>query len=83
MERLSCIGEFKMTPLQTQTFAKGFVSQVSSAFGKIEPLRWHIADSSRIYQDEYLEWSVMRDDMNNILRATFTCEGPEVSYFPV
>ena len=34
---------------------------MSTFFGTDTPLRWQIADSSRIYQDEYLEWSVLRD----------------------
>ena len=42
------------------------------------PLRWKIADGAREFQDEYLEWSVARDDNNNVTIATFTCEGPEV-----
>ena len=63
------------------TKAKGFnrFAKVNAAFGKIEPLRWHIADSSRIYQDEYLEWSVLRNDKDNVVRISYTCEGPEVS----
>lgn len=40
--------------------------------------RWLIADGSRDYQDEYLEWSVARDEDDNVVIATFTCEGPEV-----
>ena len=31
-----------------------------------------------MFQDEYLEWSVDRDDEENLIIATFTCEGPEV-----
>ena len=42
------------------------------------PQRWQIADESREYQDEYLEWSVARDENENVVVATFTCEGPEV-----
>ena len=41
--------------------------------------RWKVADSARRYQDEYLEWSVKRDQDDKIIVATFTCEGPEVS----
>lgn len=39
--------------------------------------RWGIADSSREYQDEYCEWSVIRDKNNKISQVTFTCETPE------
>ena len=41
-------------------------------------MQWQIADSARAFQDEYLEWSVERDDQNNIASVSFTCEGPEV-----
>lgn len=37
------------------------------------------ADASRDVQDEYLEWSVLRDNEKKIISVTFTCEGPEVS----
>ena len=40
------------------------------------------ADASRDVQDEYLEWSVIRDDENRIISVTFTCEGPEVCGAP-
>ncbi|CAI2165411.1 2313_t:CDS:2 [Funneliformis geosporum] len=40
--------------------------------------RWETADSSRDVQDEYCEWSVLRDPKTGkITRVTFTCEGPE------
>ncbi|KAK4184364.1 hypothetical protein QBC35DRAFT_391843 [Podospora australis] len=42
-----------------------------------EPRRWKEADKARENQDEYLEWSVKRDDDDNIIVVTFTCEGPE------
>jgi hypothetical protein len=38
--------------------------------------RWRKADSARDMQDEYCEWSVMRQG-NKVVRITFTCEGPE------
>ena len=45
-----------------------------------------MADSSKDFQDEYLEWSVERLHVRNksrdtgpIKRVVFTCEGPEVS----
>jgi hypothetical protein len=41
--------------------------------------RWQKADASRNVQDEYLEWSILRDDQGNIKSVTYTCEGPEVS----
>lgn len=41
-------------------------------------LRWRRADATRDAQDEYCEWSVMRDPVSNkITRIDFTCEGPE------
>ncbi|RPA91403.1 hypothetical protein L873DRAFT_1714422 [Choiromyces venosus 120613-1] len=42
-----------------------------------EKERWKVADSSRDYQDEYCEWSVLRNDKNEITKVVFTCEGPE------
>ncbi len=51
--------------------------QVTKKTQKV-PQRWLIADGSRDYQDEYLEWSVARDEDDNVVIATFTCEGPEV-----
>lgn len=39
--------------------------------------RWTAADRSRDVQDEYCEWSVVRDGAGRITRVTFTCEGPE------
>jgi len=55
------------------------IYQVTVNFGGSNDLRWKIADSSRIFQDEYLEWSLSRDGNSNITTAVFTCEGPEVS----
>lgn len=43
--------------------------------------RWRTADSSRDFQDEYCEWSVMRTGDGRIKRVTFTCEGPEYWQF--
>lgn len=40
--------------------------------------RWRAADKTRDVQDEYCEWSVLRDTATQkIRRVTFTCEGPE------
>ncbi|MFD3939904.1 hypothetical protein ACFWSF_34170 [Streptomyces sp. NPDC058611] len=39
--------------------------------------RWELADSNRMHQDEYCEWSVTRNSENEITKVTFTCEGPE------
>lgn len=36
-----------------------------------------MADDTKDYQHEYLEWSVARDESDNVVIATFTCEGPE------
>jgi hypothetical protein len=55
------------------------VSKVQTAY-KTTPLRWQVADSQRMFQDEYLEWSVQRDPSTQQIRSvTYTCEGPEVS----
>ncbi|KAJ9662005.1 hypothetical protein H2201_006294 [Coniosporium apollinis] len=55
----------------------GFPNKITKAFGHDDEKRWMAADMSRDIQDEYLEWSLIRDDAQNILRVTFTCEGPE------
>ncbi|UVC19350.1 phospholipase D-like domain-containing protein [Mesorhizobium onobrychidis] len=40
--------------------------------------RWRRADASRDVQDEYCEWSVVRDPATGkIVRVDFTCEAPE------
>lgn len=39
--------------------------------------RWEQADASRQVQDEYLEWSVHRDDQGKIRKVTFTSEPRE------
>lgn len=39
--------------------------------------RWSLADSDRKLQDEYCEWSVLRNAEGKILRVTFTSETPE------
>ncbi|KAF3919552.1 hypothetical protein ABW20_dc0102306 [Dactylellina cionopaga] len=39
------------------------------------------ADDFRVYQDEYLEWAVVRNEEGKITKITFTCEGPEVNWF--
>ena len=39
--------------------------------------RWRRADSTRMVQDEYCEWSIRRDGAGRIVRIDFTCEGPE------
>ena len=48
-----------------------------------EPRRWIVADSGRDKQDEYLEWSVLRDnsDPKRIICVTYTCEGPEYWHY--
>lgn len=43
--------------------------------------RWAIADGDRKEQDEYCEWSVLRDADGKITRVTFTTEVPD--YFDV
>ncbi|KAJ5086935.1 hypothetical protein NUU61_008242 [Penicillium alfredii] len=47
-------------------------------------LQNQIADSSRVVQDEYLEWSVSRGERKysgDIHSVSFTCEGPEYWQF--
>jgi len=39
------------------------------------------ADSSREVQNEYLEWSVQRNNQNKITRIVFCTEGPEYFHF--
>ena len=56
----------------------GFPNKITKAFGHNDEKRWIVADRSRDVQDEYLEWSLIRDSVGNIIRVTFTCEGPEV-----
>lgn len=46
-----------------------------------EEQRWASADSDRTEQDEYCEWSVLRDHDGKIARVTFTTEVPD--YFDV
>ncbi|KAJ6078670.1 hypothetical protein N7467_008423 [Penicillium canescens] len=49
-----------------------------------DAVRWAIADSSRVVQDEYLEWSVSRGARKytgDIHSVTFTAEGPEYWQF--
>lgn len=43
--------------------------------------RWQLADV-RGTQDEYCEWSVLRNDSGKITRVIFTAEGPEVGPKP-
>ncbi|EHL03007.1 hypothetical protein M7I_0978 [Glarea lozoyensis 74030] len=57
----------------------GFPNLVAVKFGGSDDLRWKVADSSRIFQDEYLEWSLSRDANNNIATVVFTCEAPEMN----
>lgn len=39
--------------------------------------RWELADGDRDEQDEYCEWSVLRQDNGDIRRVTFTTEVPD------
>ncbi len=41
------------------------------------PERWRLADGDRERQDEYCEWSVVRNRERKITRVTFTSEVPE------
>jgi phosphatidylserine/phosphatidylglycerophosphate/cardiolipin synthase-like enzyme len=58
-------------------FWNAFPRKVKSA-ALSDRQRWRQADATRNVQDEYCEWSVMRDPVSQkITRVTFTCEGPE------
>ncbi|RGB43871.1 hypothetical protein C1646_679808 [Rhizophagus diaphanus] len=72
----------------TSTYTSGIIAErdiVWTAFPNqvgmrsvTDKKRWETADSSRDFQDEYCEWSVLRDpDSGKIKKVTFTCEGPE------
>ncbi|UPK94032.1 hypothetical protein LCI18_004967 [Fusarium solani-melongenae] len=39
--------------------------------------QWEHADANRDLHDEYLEWTVKKNDKGRITSVTFTCEGPE------
>ncbi|KAH7322230.1 hypothetical protein B0J17DRAFT_684048 [Rhizoctonia solani] len=43
--------------------------------------RWSEADINRDVQDEYLEWSVKRDENGKIVKVVFCNEGPEYFQF--
>ncbi|KAI9370724.1 hypothetical protein BJX61DRAFT_544354 [Aspergillus egyptiacus] len=71
--------EQKPTPVKWNAFP----NLIQSAYNEV-PLRWQIADSSRVVQDEYLEWSVNRGPKKytgDIYSVTFTAEGPEYWQF--
>lgn len=59
----------------------GFPNRIAMQFGNNDERRWKAADSSRDVQDEYLEWSIIRDNEKRIISLTFTCEGPEYWQF--
>ncbi|KAF8245563.1 hypothetical protein K440DRAFT_555517 [Wilcoxina mikolae CBS 423.85] len=59
----------------------GFPNRIALKAKNQAPLRWQMADASRLVQDEYLEWTVARDNDGNIISCTFTCEGPEYWQF--
>lgn len=44
--------------------------------------RWKDADANRDLHDEYLEWTVKKNEDGDITSVTFTCEGPEVIWPP-
>jgi hypothetical protein len=72
-------------PTQTDTDADAALKTVTwSAFpatllldATSERQRWELADSSRLVQDEYCEWSVQRDGDGRVTRVVFTSEVPE------
>lgn len=55
------------------------MSQIQDQYPN-EPERWIQADKTRDVQDEYLEWTLQKNDQGQIVGVTFTCEGPEVSF---
>lgn len=67
------------TPIATIHWT-AFPNRIKQAYPD-DNTRWAIADYSRMVQDEYCEWSVLRDENNNIISVTFTCEGPEYWQF--
>lgn len=72
-------------PTQTDTGADAALKTVTwAAFpatllldATSERQRWELADSSRLVQDEYCEWSVERDGGGRVVRVVFTSEVPE------
>ncbi|KAI9655094.1 MAG: hypothetical protein M1821_005577 [Bathelium mastoideum] len=71
------ITPFDTTQTPTTATWNAFPNLVRKEFGDAET-RWKVADASRMFQDEYLEWSVRRDEnTHEILYVEFTCEGPE------
>ncbi len=54
----------------------GFPKQIKDS-SPSDKARWKKADSSRDFQDEYCEWSVLRNQERKIIHVSFTCEGPE------
>jgi hypothetical protein len=59
----------------------GFPRLVLTAHPGNKPAAWSQAegtpDSRAQFQDEYLEWNVVRNAAGKITRVSFTCEGPE------
>ncbi|KIW87786.1 uncharacterized protein Z519_11760 [Cladophialophora bantiana CBS 173.52] len=53
------------------------ITKIAIAEGDDDVRRWRAADATRDVQDEYLEWSLIRNNAGNIIRVVFTCEGPE------
>lgn len=55
----------------------GFPNLVEIAHPGDKEGRWKDADANRDRHDEYLEWTVKKNDEDRIISVTFTCEGPE------
>ena len=77
-------------PLKTAPGAEAVEKDITwSAFPRIVKIttpgdvqRWRAADASRERQDEYCEWSVIRQPATaKIVKVTFTSEGPEYWQF--
>ena len=67
------------TPTRADISWVGFPNTVRNDHGS-DRARWRRADETRDVQDEYCEWSVLRDKNNRIVRVVFTAEGPEVGF---
>ncbi|EPS43763.1 hypothetical protein H072_2249 [Dactylellina haptotyla CBS 200.50] len=71
------LGTLKTDPTQQKLIAQQVDSNwVDPSSGDLNNVFW-AADQYRVYQDEYLEWAVTRDEHDRLVKVTFTCEGPE------
>ncbi|KAK6498937.1 hypothetical protein TWF481_011508 [Arthrobotrys musiformis] len=70
------VGTHKKTGEESYVAAKVNGSWLTPGSGDGNNVYWQ-ADQFRVFQDEYLEWAVTRDENGHLKKATFTCEGPE------